>query len=71
MAMKYSIRTMKADTSWTSDFQGTAPEVRAYLRQRWPNTLDSFRADTFRVYGGERSTRARIGVTGIKRAGLV
>ena len=71
--MKYSVRTMKPNTAWTSDFQGNAAETKAYLRGRWPNTLDAFRADAFRVYGGERSTRARLGGYGhqARRFGLV
>lgn len=65
--MRFSVRTEKGSVgNWTTDFQGTAEETRAHLEGR-RLTESAFRAKLFRVYGGEGSTRARLGIRELRR----
>lgn len=74
--MRFSVRTEKGSVgNWTTDFQGTAKETRAYLRNHFGDTPGwlgaCFREGRFRVYGGEGSTRSRLGIRELRRWGLL
>jgi len=72
MAMRYSVRRdAQGFGVWKTVFQGSASEVKAYLRTTFTNPGSAFRAGVFRLYGGEGATRAKIGVRNATKHGLL
>jgi hypothetical protein len=71
--MRFSVRTEKrAVGDWSTDFQGSAQETADYLRITFtPRAEDHFRRGSFRVYGGEGSTRSKMGIRELRRWGVL